>query len=616
MLDQATVVAESQGMGVLSRRCRRGSLDSNGIGRIYLRVAALGILWCALGLALGIILTIRLSAIRTDARMLSTERLPAALALHTLDEKLAHADALAHQLVRERAEGDDTTATIARLSQVLDSLERATRSFDPSVLADAQASMAAEARASITTVLEECRALLVSPQHDSASGSLAIIAREAERSDERLESINDRTMTPALSALAHDLQMQAQRAVGETLTTGTVAFVLGTLLTVIVARLVFRKEHEQADDRERQEFQSRIADAFGMATDEESAFRLIEQVVERVLPTVPTEVLLADSSRAHLNQVAASSGAGCGSAMCSVKSPSLCPAVRRGFPLSFTNSESFDACPNLRGRPGGACSATCVPLSVMGQHVGVVHAVTPVDQPLDAVSRHRLTVLAAKSGERIGVLRAFAQSEQQAARDPLTGLMNRRSLEGEVQRLQRSATPFCVAYADIDHFKQLNDTHGHETGDKALRLFSRVLRESLRPSDVVARWGGEEFVVLLPHLELTAARVALERVREAIREASGGGLVPHFTVSIGVTRCGNEDDFFERLDEADAALLAAKGAGRDRVIISDAAITLHPITPADAPPVPAAHFPDATVRRTPFDPSQRGDETARATKAA
>lgn len=241
--------------------------------------------------------------------------------------------------------------------------------------------------------------------------------------------------------------------------------------------------------------------------------------------------------------------------------------------MTFLTSEAFDACPNLRGRPGGACGGTCVPISIMGQHVGVLHASTPVLEPLSPDDVERLSILAAKAGERLGVIRAFAQSEQQAARDPLTGLLNRRSLEAEVQRLQRGGTAFCIAYADIDHFKRLNDTHGHETGDRALRLLSRVLREALRPSDFTARWGGEEFVILLPDLDLDTARVALDRVRGAVLESSDTGNVPRFSVSFGVSRCDPEDDFFARLAEADSALLTAKSEGRNRVMTVRSACT-------------------------------------------
>jgi len=402
-------------------------------------------------------------------------------------------------------------------------------------------------------------------------------------------ALNERAGTAATAAakvedLATVLVGQSHRINREALATGVVAFGLGITLTVIVARMVRRQELAQANDRERQEFHSRVSDAFGMTHADDGAYALVTEIIDRLAPGLPAEMLLADSSRAHLTPVAATHAArdgACGvvgdggdrsASLCPVRSPSHCPAVRRGHAMTFSSSEDFDSCPNLRGRPGGACSGTCVPISIMGQHVGVLHAVTPDRHPLAPAEIERLSILAAKAGERLGVLRAFAQSEHQSARDPLTGLLNRRSLEVEVQRLQRSGCSFSIAYADIDHFKRLNDTHGHETGDKALRLLSRVLREALRPSDVTARWGGEEFVILLPDLDLDTARVTLDRLRSAVVESTGAGHVPHFSVSFGVSYCAPEDDFFERLAEADSALLAAKSAGRNRVIAAKPAM--------------------------------------------
>ena len=253
-------------------------------------------------------------------------------------------------------------------------------------------------------------------------------------------------------------------------------------MTRRMARALRLQEDAAADmnaERERQgrvqAFEARLSRGLDMMRDETATLRLVEEVIAVAAPSVRAEVLLADSSRAHLHRAAAAPQ-GEQWAGCAVVAPGDCPAVRRGHHLSFQSSGQFDSCPYLKGRPSGNCSAVCVPLSIMGQTVGVLHA-TAADgclPPREEVVA--LEQVASKAGERLGMLRAFRQSEAQAATDPLTGLLNRRSLEQQVHQLTRHEVPFSIAYGDLDHFKSLNDTYGHETGDKALRTFAGALK--------------------------------------------------------------------------------------------------------------------------------------------
>jgi diguanylate cyclase (GGDEF)-like protein len=287
--------------------------------------------------------------------------------------------------------------------------------------------------------------------------------------------------------------------------------------------------------------------------------------MEEVSAEIPMELLLSDSSRAHLEQVAVNPVAGAPS--CPVESPFSCVAVRRGNPVVFESSTALNACPKLRDRPGGACSAVCVPISFMGRSLGVLHATGPDGSPPDEEQAERLATLAAQAGARIGTVRAFARTQLQASTDGLTGLINRRTLETQVRSMMRQRTPFALAIADLDHFKQLNDTHGHEAGDRSLRTFAQSTLQVLREVDLVARWGGEEFVIVMPGADTEQAVVVLERVRANLANVVQGQ-VP-FTASFGVTDSTKAATLQELIQLGDLALYAAKNGGRDRISVAD-----------------------------------------------
>lgn len=323
------------------------------------------------------------------------------------------------------------------------------------------------------------------------------------------------------------------------------------------------EQHERSLQRQNEQhrFTTRLQSAFEMAESDHDSFAVVADAVHDVCDG-PAELLLADSSRAHLRRVASSEG-GPG---CDVQTPWSCPAVRRSRTLSFDDSTALDACPHLRRRGDAGCSALCVPVTVLGTPMGVLHTTGEQGSAPTSELRHQLESLAEQAGSRIGVLRAMAASQLQASTDPLTGLLNRRSLEEQLASLQSRGSAFAVAFLDLDHFKDLNDTFGHETGDRALRSVARMLSAGVRPDDLVCRYGGEEFVVVLPGLSAFDAEAVIERIRSELADAVLAGEVPPFTVSTGLADSGSGSSPAEVIRRADEAMFAAKQAGRDRTV--------------------------------------------------
>lgn len=160
------------------------------------------------------------------------------------------------------------------------------------------------------------------------------------------------------------------------------------------------------------------------------------------------------------------------------------------------------------------------------------------------------------------------QYQRMATTDSLTGLYNRYKLDELFQlehyTMKKKGTPLCVAVLDIDFFKKINDTFGHKAGDLVLKQLSNMLLKELRSSDTVARWGGEEFVMLLSAVDIDVAFKVMDKIRDEVSRCSCE-TVGNITVSIGVTEVNEEDSFVSAFSRADKALYEAKRGGRNRV---------------------------------------------------
>lgn len=169
---------------------------------------------------------------------------------------------------------------------------------------------------------------------------------------------------------------------------------------------------------------------------------------------------------------------------------------------------------------------------------------------------------------------AMAEITARSETDTLSGLLNRRGFEDRADRLLatalRAGVPASLVVADLDHFKAINDSHGHEAGDRVITAFADVLRTLADPRAVIGRIGGEEFVAFIPGADLASARLYAESVRTAFSSLSIAGLRPDrpISASFGVARLSAGDSLSDLLRRADAALYQAKKGGRDRVCVA------------------------------------------------
>ncbi|MDI1261003.1 GGDEF domain-containing protein [Aquabacterium sp.] len=177
--------------------------------------------------------------------------------------------------------------------------------------------------------------------------------------------------------------------------------------------------------------------------------------------------------------------------------------------------------------------------------------------------------------EKTRLASATERVRQIARHDPLTGLFNRQylqtRLDAEHDRAGRSGSSFCIAVIDLDHFKNVNDTHGHHVGDEVLLAFAQQARTSLRETDLIGRWGGEEFVVVMPETDpAQAGTIGLSRLKEALCETGLSARVPSLrvTFSAGLAALQPGESSKQLLQRADEALYLAKAQGRNRAVIA------------------------------------------------
>lgn len=239
------------------------------------------------------------------------------------------------------------------------------------------------------------------------------------------------------------------------------------------------------------------------------------------------------------------------------------------FPIIFVTAGMKDLLEQLEGYETGAVDYLMKPFETV-----ILRSKVKVFRDL-YLQRKSIQMFSSKLEQMVRERTAELQAANEtisrlAATDELTGLANRRSfnerLTAAVSAARRHSYPLAMIMVDLDHFKTVNDTLGHSQGDKALQRFAELLREMVRAEDMVARWGGEEFVIVLPHTGVEAATALAERIRSAFQKCWKADDPLHLTASFGVVQYQEGEDNDHLLKRADDALYQAKHDGRNCVV--------------------------------------------------
>jgi diguanylate cyclase (GGDEF)-like protein len=254
--------------------------------------------------------------------------------------------------------------------------------------------------------------------------------------------------------------------------------------------------------------------------------------------------------------------------------PNSCWALRTGHPHLVVAGDLTAPCAHAAGVKH---TYLCIPILAQGETLGIVHLQATDEAPqLNTTELSFKTTFAGQVGLSLANIRLREALRTQSVRDALTGLYNRRYLEEvlerEVRRASRAGLSLGILMIDLDHFKSFNDTYGHDAGDAVLREIAVSLTKGVRAEDFICRFGGEEFVVILPTADLESSRMRAERLRTKTKELTilyQGKSMGIVTISLGVAVFPEHGmSPKELMAAADAALYEAKRGGRDKVVIA------------------------------------------------
>jgi diguanylate cyclase (GGDEF)-like protein len=301
--------------------------------------------------------------------------------------------------------------------------------------------------------------------------------------------------------------------------------------------------------------------------------------LQELVPGSSGATLIINNSRSMLEIAAAWNDP---SSLADGFSPDACCGLRAGHLRWRSPGHSAINCSHFIGNPPE--NYVCIPLTAQGETLGFVYLTFPTQEIADLARSRILQVneMVELAAMTIAGLNLRAKLENQSIRDGLTHLFNRHfmaiALEREVHRALRSTTPLAVLMLDVDHFKAFNDVFGHEAGDAVLREVADCFRQSVRSEDVVCRYGGEEFIIILPETDEETAIQRAEVIRDAIsklRVQFKGQTLRQISLSIGIAMYPSPArDSTDLVRLADRALYDAKHAGRDRVHVAHEPVTV------------------------------------------
>jgi diguanylate cyclase (GGDEF)-like protein/PAS domain S-box-containing protein len=375
---------------------------------------------------------------------------------------------------------------------------------------------------------------------------------------------NGRDQAAGLLLIAHDVSQQKQRE---------------EELARLHADMAVHMEELKQREREIQRIND-LYEVLQACNSRQEAYPIIGSVAAELFPK-SSGALAVSISLAHQMETAAEWGAE--PTMAASFLLDDCWALRRGQMQEVAEPGALQTCRHFQTAPSGPY--ICLPLTVRGDLLGLLNLRSAPGEFPGPPSRQLLTTLGEVIKLSLSSLKLRDALRAQAIRDPLTGLFNRNYLDETLRReLSRSArhqTRLCVAMLDIDDFKVFNDTYSHHAGDVLLKALAEFFMNTLRASDVVCRYGGDEFVLVLPDTDLRQVSERLDRMRREVRSMEcryDGRILPAASVSIGVAQWpehGTSKDPItseELIQAADRALYSAKHGGRDQVCVLAAAI--------------------------------------------